>query len=269
MSGNDYRIAVLDRTLDLLEALASANGPAGVSDLAREIGATKSAVFRILANLERRGYVARDPSTSKYQLGGALVRLGHRAVGSLDLRAQARPVLDALHQQFNETVNLGVFVNDLVSYVDMVESDHGLRMAAQVGATDEMHSSSLGKAILSFLPEVDRERILSKPLERHTPRTITNPDILRVELARIRQVGSAEDRGENESGARCVGAPIFDYRGQVMGAVSLSCPESRLNDERMWEIAAAVRAAAADITKRIGGTRPAELEQKEAVHAPD
>lgn len=269
MSGKDYRIAVLDRTLDLLEALAAAHGPAGVSDLAREIGATKSAVFRILANLERRGYVVRDPGSSKYQLGGQVVRLGQQALGSLDLRAQARPVLETLHQQFNETVNLGVFVNDLVSYVDMIESDHGLRMAAQVGATDEMHSSSLGKAILSFLSEIDRERILSKPLNRHTARTITDPNILRVELARIRQVGSAEDRGENESGARCVGAPFFDYRGRVIGAVSLSCPESRLNDERMWEIAAAVRAAAADITKRIGGTRPAELEREEAVHAPD
>ena len=269
MSANDYRIAVLDRTLDLLEALAAAHGPIGVSDLAREIGATKSAVFRILANLERRGYVVRDPSSSKYQLGGQLVRLGHQALGSLDLRSQARPVLEALHQEFNETVNLGVFVNDRVSYVDMIESDHGLRMAAQVGATDDMHSSSLGKSILSFLPEVDQERILSKPLKRHTTRTITDPDILKVELARIRRVGSAEDRGENESGARCVGAPFFDYRGHVMGAVSVSCPESRLNDERMWEIAAAVRAAAADITKRIGGTRPAELEREEVVRAPD
>lgn len=269
MSGNDYRIAVLDRTLDLLEALAGAHAPAGVSDLAREIGATKSAVFRILANLERRGYVVRDPSTSKYQLGGQLVQLGHQALGSLDLRSQAQPVLEALHQQFNETVNLGVFVGDVVSYVDMIESDHGLRMAAQVGATDEMHSTSLGKAILSFLPEADRERILSQPLKGHTARTLTNPDILRVELARIRQIGFAEDRGENESGARCVGAPIFDYRAHVLGAVSVSCPESRLNDERMWQIADAVRAAAAEITRRIGGIRPVEADREEAVDDPD
>lgn len=256
MASNDYRIAVVDRTLDLVEALADARGPVGVSELAREIGATKSAVFRILANLERRGYVVRDAATSKYLLGGRLVQLGHRALKSMDVRSQARPVLEDLHATFNETVNLGMLVDSNISYVDMIESDQGLRMAAQIGATDEMHSTALGKAVLSFMPEEEREQILSRPLVRRTARTLTDPALLREELARIRQSGVAEDRGENEDGARCFGSPIFDFQGNVIGAVSVSSPESRFDYERLTLVPDAVRAAAIAITAAIGGTWP-------------
>jgi IclR family acetate operon transcriptional repressor len=258
MSGNDYRIAVVERTLDLLEVLAEASTPLGVSDLARSIGATKSAVFRLLVNLERRGYVSRDPISSKYQLGGELVRLGQRALESSDVRSRARSVLVSLHARFNETVNLGAYADSLVTYVDMIESDQGLRMAARVGVTEHMHSTSLGKAILSFLAPDDLDRILARPLVRQTERTITDPEQLRVELETIRQVGFAQDRGENEDGARCFGAPIFDHRGRVVAAVSVASPESRVNDERGLLISQAVRDAAAEITARLGGRWPIE-----------
>lgn len=258
MSGNEYRIAVVERTLDLLEVLAEAGTPLGVSEMARGIGATKSAVFRLLVNLERRGYVVRDPISSKYQLGGELVRLGQRALESSDIRSRARPVLEALHHRFNETVNLGVFADALVAYVDMIESDQGLRMAARVGVTDQMHSTSLGKAILSFLPALEQERILARPLVRRTALTITDPEALRAELLTIRRIGVAEDRGENEVGARCFGAPIFDHQGQVVAAVSVASPQSRVDDERGLQISQAVRDAAADITERLGGRWPIE-----------
>lgn len=269
MSANDYRIAVVERTLDLLEVLAGADTPLGVSDLARNIGATKSAVFRLLVNLERRGYVVRDPISSKYQLGGELVRLGQRALESSDIRSRARPILEMLHGRFNETVNLGVFADLLVSYVDMIESDQGLRMAARVGVTDQMHSTSLGKAILSFLPAAELERILARPLVPRTPLTITDPDALRTELLTIRQIGVAEDRGENEVGARCFGAPIFDHRGKVVAAVSVASPQSRVDDDRGRQISEAVRDAAADITARLGGRWPIERDWIELLPADD
>lgn len=256
MSTNDYRIAVVDRTLDLIEAIANAREPIGVSELSREIGATKSAVFRILVNLERRGYVIRDPVTSKCQLGGQLVHLGLQAMQSIDLRSRARPVLEGLHARFNETVNLGMLAGSTISYLDMIESDHGLRMAARIGGTEPMHSTALGKAVLSFMPEQEREAILRRPLIRLTDRTITEPDLLREELARIRKSGIAEDHGENEVGARCFGAPIIDHRGKVIGAVSVSSPESRFNDIRLAQVSNAVRDAAIAITAAIGGVWP-------------
>jgi DNA-binding IclR family transcriptional regulator len=253
----DYSIAVLDRALDLLEALAEAPAGAalGVSEVARRAGVTKSAAFRILANLERRGYVAKDPVSARYTLGTHLVYLGERSLGAIDLRTAARPALEALQQRFGETVNLGVREGAEVVYVDMIESFHGLRMAARVGGRDYLHSTALGKAILAFLPPAERDHLLHAPggLPARTERTITDSVKLRVELGRVRERGIAEDRDENEVGARCLGAPIFDHRGVVAGAISVSAPDSRLDDARAAEVAVAVRAEAAAITRRLGG----------------
>jgi IclR family acetate operon transcriptional repressor len=255
----DYSIAVLDRALDVIEALADATDslPLGVTEIARRVGTTKSAAFRILSNLERRGYVSKDAVTARYALGTRLAYLGERSLGALDLRASARPALEALHRRFGETVNLAVWEDDEVVYVDMIESGHGLRMAARIGSRDYLHSTALGKAILAFLPDGERDRLLRGPLPARTARTMTDPDRLRIELGRVRERGVAEDRNENEVGARCLGAPIFDHRGLVIGAISVSAPESRLDDARAELVAAAVRFAAADVTRQIGGVADA------------
>lgn len=254
-SGPDYSIAVLDRALDVLEALADGSEPLGVTELARRVGATKSAAYRILANLERRGYVSKDATTARYALGSRLAYLGQRSLGAFDLRQVARPVLDELNRRFHETVNLGVLEGDEVVYIDMVESHHGLRMAARVGARDFVHATALGKALLAFSPPEAIQRRLQRPLPRRTDRTITDPGLLAEELARVRGRGVAEDHGENELGARCVAAPIFDHDGGVIGAISVSSPESRLDDARAAEVAVAVQEAAREITRRAGGSR--------------
>lgn len=257
-SGPDYSIAVLDRALDVLEALAAVPPGAalGVTDVARRVETTKSAAFRILSNLERRGYVSKDPITAKYGLGTRLAFLGDRSLAAIDLRGAARPELEALHGRFDETVNLGVRERHEVVYVDMVESGHGLRMAASLGARDLLHATALGKAILAFVPPAERDRLLRRRLPARTERTITDPTILRAELERVRASGVAEDLGENERGARCLAAPIFDHTGGVLGAISVSSPATRLDDARAAEVAAAVKAAAAAVTARVGGVAP-------------
>ncbi len=249
----DYSIAVVIRTLDLLEAIAESDTPVALTHLAHRIGATKSATYRILANLEGRGYVVKDSATTHYQLGLRLASLGQRALGTFDLRQAARATLEQLHQQFRETVNLGVFEQGEVIYIDMIESDQGLRMAARVGAKDHAHTTALGKAILAFLPDDVLEALLRHPLAARTERSLTDPERLEAELTRIRELGVAEDLGENEPGARCFGAPIFDHSGAVVAAISVSGPESRVDDVRAAAIAAAVRDAAQQITERIGG----------------
>jgi DNA-binding IclR family transcriptional regulator len=249
----NYSIAVLDRSIDLLEVMAATGEPMGVSELARAIGSTKSATFRILATLEDRGYVSRFDESSKYQLGVNLVHLGQSALEQIDLRTVARPVLENLHQRFNETVNLGVLAAGRIVYVDMLESDHGLRMSAQVGAHDNVHSTAIGKAILANLPPDQQEALLRGPLPSRTPRTITNPDALRHEIERIKISGFSRDRGENENGACCFGAAIFDAQGQVAAAISVSGPDTRLTGEVAEDVAVAVRIAAQNISDRLGG----------------
>ena len=252
----DYQIAVVARTLDVLEMLAVSDEPVALTELARDLDATKSSVFRILVTLEQRGYVAREPSSGRYRLGTHLAYLGSRSLRSLDLRRAARPVLEELHRRFGETVNLGVLDDAEVVYIDMVESDHGLRMAAQLGGRDPAYSTSLGKAILAYLPEPVRESHLPTRLIARTPQTIINRALLAVELERIRREGVAEDVGENEAGAHCFGAPIFDHGGSVIAAISISAPESRLSEPLKREIAPAIADAAGAITGAIGGRIP-------------
>lgn len=249
----DYTIAVVARTFDLLEALADAGTPIGATELACRTGTTKSAAYRILTTLEGRGYVTKDVTTTLYQLGPRFAHLARRATNPHDVRTVARPLLEELHRRFRETVNLGVCDDGLVVYIDMIESDLGLRMAAHLGARDYLHSTALGKAILASLPEEVRERFLLAPLPARTARTITDRGVLRAELERIRHEGVAEDRGENEDGSRCYGAPILDDTGVVIAALSVSAPESRVDDERAATIARAVREVAQQVTLRLGG----------------
>lgn len=251
----NYSIAVLDRSIDLLEAMAQSAEPMGVSAIARAIGSTKSATFRILATLEARGYVTRVEDSTRFQLGLNLVHLGQSALERIDLRSVARPVLEDLHQRFNETVNVGVLASGRIVYVDMVESDHGLRMSARVGAHDNVHSTAIGKAILANLPPSQQQAILRGPLPARTDRTLTDPGALRADIERIKLSGFSRDRGENEDGACCYGAPIFDAHGQVTAAISVSGPDTRLTGEIAEDVAVAVRAAAQEITDRLGGRR--------------
>lgn len=253
--GRTYTIAVVSRALDVLEALADGNGSLGPTELARRIGSTPSAAFRILKTLEDRGYVSRDAVTGHYRLGARLAYLGERATGARDLREVARPVLEELHRRFGETVNLGVLADEHVVYLDIIESVHGLRMAARVGTRDLPHSTSLGKAILAHLPDAELERYLQRPLERRTPNTITDPGALRAELERVRSAGVAEDHEENEEGALCFGAPVFGHDGRVVAAISVSGPAIRLSGTRAEEVKVAIRDAAERLTAFLRGSR--------------
>ena len=260
LAERSYSIAVVAHTLDVLEALEHAHEPLGTTELARQLGMTKSTVFRILATLEERGYVAKDAVSARYALGPRLAALGERALSGIDLRRIARPVLERLHAAFQETVNLGVLESGEIVYIDMVESPHGLRMAARIGSRHPAHSTALGKAMLAYLPEGELDALLAVHLTAQTEETITDPDALRRELRRVREAGTAEETGENEPGARCVGVAIFDERGRPTAAISVSGPDTRIHDEQAAAIAGALRDAAQTITQAIGGRWPAAPE---------
>lgn len=262
-----YTIAVLGRALDVLEALEASVEPMGTSDLARCLDTTKSAVFRILSTLENRGYVMKHPVTARYSLGARLAALGEHALRGVDLRHIARPELERLHTQFQETVNLGVLDSSDIVYIDMMESSYGLRMVAKIGSRHPAHSTALGKAMLAFLPEKELAVMLPKDLRAQTNQTITDRSTLLTVLQQVRQRGTAEEIEENELGARCVGVAIFDQRRCPTAAISISAPASRIDDTRAAAIATALRQASNTITRAIGGTwpmlEPMELAQEE------
>ncbi len=246
-----YPIAVLGKAFNLLDLLEG-HQPLSLTELSDRAGLDKATAYRILTNLESRGYVERGES-SQYRLGVRLMQLGMRVTDGLYLRKLAQPLLESLQAEFDETVNLAVPGKRGVVYIEILESAQGLRMAAAAGAQDEFHSTAIGKAILAFWPTPLREEFLaSAALPAKTPNTIVDPDALRSELGRVRERGYATDNEENEVGARCVGAPVFDRAGRVIAAISVSGPASRLTSVRIAAVAVSLLAASQRISARMG-----------------
>ena len=222
---------MLQKALDLLEVLAE-EPDLGLSELSEKTGASKASTYRMLSTLESRGFVVKRGDTRKYAPGVQLVALSCAVVARLDLVKAARPFLEELQRTSGETVNLGILADAQVLYVDILESDQGLRMAAHVGARDALHSTALGKAILSALPSAEARQLLtSYRRQPATARTMVDLDRLLSELAETAERGYSIDDEENETGARCVGVPIRDLSGRAIGAMSVSGPATRISDE--------------------------------------
>ena len=247
-----YDVAVLQKALDLLEAITS--GPeSGLRELSLATGASKASSFRVLSTLERRGYVVKDPETRKYTSGPRLISLSLGVVQRMDLVPLTRPILEALQREFGETVNLAMLDGNEIVYLDIAESSRGLRMAAHAGARDAVHSTALGKALLSCLP-IDEARQLLERSDRSpaTRRTIVTLDALMAELAVTRERGYSIDDEENEIGARCVGVAVPGPDGRPRAAISISGPAARMHDLDIDRIGARLKATAVDVVQAMG-----------------
>lgn len=271
-----YAIASVDKAIQLLFAMARwpADMTAGVSELARHLGLTKTQVYRLLRTLERHDLVVQEPGERRYRLGPGVLALGEAARERISLVRAARPAMDRLAAATGESVHL-VERHDLTAVVvDVRESAQPIRLTARVGGRYPLHAGACPQAILAFLPDEDRERVLARlaHLPRYTPRTVLDPDELRRVLAGIRDRGYAVSDEDVDPGARAVGAPIFGPSGVPVGAISVAGPSFRLPDDLIERYGALVKEAAAEVTARLGGLGPTRTEAARArpmVDGPD
>lgn len=257
--GSVYDVAVLQKALDLLEAIA--DGPElGLRQLSLLTGASKASSFRVLTTLERRGYLIKDPVTRKYSPGPRLMALSFATVARLDVPRRARPVLEELRAEFDETVNLGVLSDREVLYLDIVESTRGLRMASRVGARDQLHSTALGKAYLATMSEQEIRALLDGYERRQkTRRTIVDMDALVREIEITRTRGYSIDDEENDVGARCVGIAVIDPDGRPQAAISVSGPAARIQGRMLEAIGRRLTTAAEEVAV-VMGWRPQPID---------
>jgi IclR family acetate operon transcriptional repressor len=248
MSANsNYLVKPVDKALQVLSLLAEAGRDLSLKEVCIRTGLPKTTAFRYLYTLATHGYVSHDGNADLYRLGPRSWQLGQSPGQYGRLLEVALPVMQGLRDRFDETVNLGVLNHTDIVYLGMVESRRALRMQAQIGSQDPAYATSLGKAILAFLPAEQWLAHLPVRLTSRTDRTLLTRPALRQELELTRQRGYALDQGENEEGACCIGAPIFDRQGRVIAAVSLSAPSSRLPTNRIEEVAGAVIQTAGNI----------------------
>jgi DNA-binding IclR family transcriptional regulator len=241
----------LVKGLALLEVLARAPGPLGVTELAGQLGIAKSHAHRLLQGLVELKYVRHDPATRGYAASVRLWELGSAVLAGLDLRRVAQPWMEGLLEQTRETVHLSVLDGAEVVYVHKIESNEPVRAYSQIGGRAPAHCVATGKALLAWLLP-SRLAELATGFERYTPHTIVDEPAFLRELERVRKQGYAVNRGEWRESVAGVGAPIRDPQGQVIAAVGISGPIERLKPSMARALAAPVVAAAQGISVGLG-----------------
>ncbi len=249
-NGNRHNIQSVDRALYLLETIAEAGGEATLTELANRTGLNISTCHHLLATLIQRGFAAKVPGRRLYALGARILYLGHACL-QVDLPRRAQPYLENINRVTSETVHLAALQGDNVVTLAVREARHAVRVeTGRLGKVEAPHATSVGKAILAWLPEHEMRRILAGGMKRYTDKTITNFPALLESLRSVRRNGVAIDREEYLPGVICVGAAIRDQAGTVIGAISASTPTMRASDEHIAlmreEIAAATRGLSAE-----------------------
>ena len=239
------------RALAVLERL-SRQRIIGLEDLSRDIKLAKPTVYRFLLTLQELGYVRRADG-DRWAITLKLFNVGSRALDHLDLHSAARPIAEELSEELGETVHMGVLEGDSAVYVLKIESRYTIRMFSRVGRRIPLYCTAIGKVLLAFSKEEERESALKGVrLLAFTKKTLSTRPALYAELARIREQGFALDDEEHEEGIHCIGAPIFDHTGSVVATISVSWPGFRYERGEESEKIDKIKSAAARISSVLG-----------------
>ena len=249
--------AAVERALAMLEAVAQQSDGLSNADISRKLQIPKSSASYLLRTLETQGYLTRDPETSKYRVGLKILSLGRGALGGRDVRGIALPIMRHLTHQTGLTCHLAVLDGPDAVYIEKVEPEGFIRMDTWVGRRMRVHATSVGKAIVAHIAQERLEQILRKSgMEKRTPKTIVTIPRLLKELEKIRTQGYAVDDEENNLGARCVAAPIFDDRGSIEASLGLSGTTQQVSPQTMPRILEALKDAARHISMGMGYRPP-------------
>lgn len=224
----------------------------GVREVAAKLKMAKSSTHDLMSSLAKLGFLNKTEE-NRYRLGWRLVTLSETLLTTTELRKEARPVLEELAARYQETIHLAVLDDTQAVYVDKLEGRQAVRVElTSLGARLYAHCSALGKILLAYSPEEEVKRIIqTSGLPRFTPNTIIDEEELFQVLGKIRKQGYAYDLEEILPDLCCVGAPVYNYTGQVIAAVSMSIPAYRFRRSQTEYRDAIVRTAK-KISKRLG-----------------
>jgi DNA-binding IclR family transcriptional regulator len=243
--------SVIGRVATILDTIAESPRRIGLSELARRSGVAKSSVHRICSELLVHGLV--DRVGDGWTLGPKLFELGQRVPARRRLRDVTMPFLEDLYIDTRRTVHLAALEGDHVVYVEKLAGRDTVVTPSEVAGRMPLHCTATGKCLLAFAGDETSERVLGGPLIAYTPRTITDPAVLRIELEAVRADGVALERDEFADGFSSVAAPIFGLLGTALGALSVTTASTRFNAAALTPL---VVSAAAKATARFGGRRP-------------
>ena len=240
----------LIKALRVIEVLANADGPRGVSEIARELGLQKSNVHRILTTLCDESYVIRFDEGPAYQLNYKLFELGARMASRLRLSEVARPFLRRIVRRTGESAHIMIYHDGEVIYLDKIENNAPIRAAAEIGLRAPAYCVASGKVLLAYRPAFELDAVLNR-VRRHTPHTITDRARLRAEIATVRERGYAINLEGWRPGVSGAAAPVLVGVNHAIAALAILGPVSRLDEAKLHAagpvLVAAARALSADL----------------------
>ena len=243
----------VDRALDILLSFTQEKTVLSLTEIADEVGMSKSTVHRLLGTLENKRFLIKNTVTGKYHLGFRFLEMASQVLE--DARDQwALPYLRHLSAECGETVDFAVMDGDHVIYLQVVESNQRVKIAAAIGQRLPAFCTASGKAFLAFLPEEHARTILSKGLTRYTEKTQTSVEELYEDLNETRRRGFAISNQEYERDINAVAAPILAADGYPIAAIAIVGPSYRLPQERMVEMGHAIQSTIQTITREVGLT---------------
>lgn len=241
----------LVRAFTLLDLLAEEVDGLTLAELAAACSLPEPTTHRLLTVLHDL-HVVRIGDGGRWRVGRHLLELSAAYLDSVEVRSEARDLMQQLTAETGETCALGVLDEERVVYIEKVDSPHPVRMHSAIGRSNPAATSSLGRAILARSPDWAVDQALAAGLPQRTEHSPTSTAALRKELQECRKRGYSIDDAENEAGIRAVGAPILDYRGRPVAALSLAGPEQRVTPERLGELGELVRETAEELSHRLG-----------------
>ena len=252
-TNSKYHLKTLSTAFEILDELSQSRMPMGVAEISQKFGLQKSKVHRILDTLKHWEYVEQDSESRKYRLGTKVLELCNRKLESMDMIQLVTPYLDFLLSEIGETIHFGVLEGGKVLYLVKKQAPHAMGIISKVGQKLHAHCTGIGKVLLAHKEQETVDSIINKiGLPKFTKNTITDKDTLMKELEEIRKQGFSIDNEEISDGLFCMAAPVWNYTGEVIGAISVSIPTIRLDRQRKEDIKAILVKQSGIVSKRLG-----------------
>jgi IclR family KDG regulon transcriptional repressor len=249
-----YGSPAVNRALDIMEFLAQNHRPYGVTELSRILNIPKNTVFRILRSLAERDYAAQDPASGGFQLSTSVFILGMKLYSRFELRQRARPHLQLLCSETDQTCQLQIPHGNRVLVLDTVSPDAPAYYHAAPGGINYYHPNAFGKAILAFMTDQEVKAVLPPKMVSLTHNTILNRSELISQLDKVRKTGLAYDNEEYTIGVFCIGSPVFNADGKIVAGLGITGLSSWFDKHKRASTEKSVLTCAYKVSKDIGYT---------------
>ncbi|MDQ6421633.1 IclR family transcriptional regulator [Paenibacillus sp. LHD-117] len=250
---NPQTLSSVSNALRILKSFTIQKPEHRLTEIARDLGISKSTASRLLSTLLNEGFVYQDPITNKYRLGQRIVSLYNVILTSYsDLAEAASPLIERLAHDTSEALRVAVLEENEVAYIYQTDPAKHEEITTYVGGRAPVHCTASGKMLLAFQDEFNLSKILSRPLTKHTPATVTDPGELKERIGRIRELGYCVSNGEYHDNIVSISAPLRDANGLVISVLTLVALKHRMDEQRITTYVNKVVKTAKEISRQFG-----------------